>query len=455
MKTTVKISYDATAVSPIAHGADTKEGNNMLFRTQTVLANKQTEHSTRFEDHQDKERLQALGLLICRIDEHVTYRKGIYDEYVSQLRVCAGKRNKYEALNAFCDRFDVRNCVSNYNRRFDTMDIIELFDDKELQYYFSRHAIPIIAYFLSIKNSAGKANPNTKKDIQKTTVLGDNAPLAEDKSLDVVVQDLLTKIKEQPFKKKLQDAKHDIPFVSGNSVRGIARRLMAEDFCETLDIKLSPTLYHALFTGGALTEGGGDENIHLRKELIKHIPLVGLLGTAIGSSMIKSSLIVSDMSVVCAELYPEQTDMSFYDMLEMRFQTRSDSSKQEQSWIIQNTATIDDLIKEEAKQSTQMFYLFETLARGTRLKQKLICQSHDEIIISAFWRMLELFVENPYIGAKKSLGLGELDLSQLKAQIPIDGSKKYLDFLQNKKDEIKEFIQKMSEPKAAKAKAKK
>lgn len=449
----VKVQYRAIAQTPIVHGADTKEGNNQMFRKESVLLAKKTLYKTRFTAEQKKERLMALGLWLCRVNEHIAYRQGIYDEFVSQLRVCSAKRDKFEAFAAFCDRFGVRNCTSNYSHRFDATQIIELFDDAELQYYFASHAQPIVAYFLAIKDSAYKANKNTKKDIEKSTVLGEHAELANEKSLDVVIQDVLSQIKDQPLIKESRSAKCDIPFIAGNAVRGILRRLMAQDFCEQIDSKLSPAFYHTLFTGGALTDSGGDENIEFRELLIKHIPMVALFGTAIGNSMVRSQLVVSDMSVVCAELSNNESDTSFFDMLQMRFQTRSDSAKQEQTFIVdESTELFADLVKAEKEKSTQMFYLFETLIRGTRFDHKFICNSHNPLVISAFWRMLELFVENPYIGAKKSLCLGELDLAELKSQIPADGSKIYSEYLQNTKDEIKAFIQKLSEPKKKKGK---
>lgn len=451
----VQVLHIATARTPIVHGADTKEGNNQMFRKESVLLPKKIMYSTRFTEQQQKERLMALGLWLCRINEHIDYRLGIYDEFVSQLRVCSAKRNKYEAMSVFCDRFGVRNCVSNFNHRFDAMSILELFDDAELQYYFAHYSQPIVAYFQLIKDSAYKANKNTKKDIEKDAILGENAELATEKSLDVVVQDLLTKIKEQPFIKQYRSAKYDIPFISGNSIRGVCRRLMAVDFCEQIDTKLSPTLYNVLFTGGALTDSGGDENIEFRTQAIEHIPMLGLLGTAIGNAMIRGAAMITDMSIICEELTSNDADVSFFDLLQMRFQTRSDSSKQEQTFIVEECKELfGDLVKAEKAASTQMFYIFESLIRGSQFKHKFACESHNPIVISAFWRMLELFAAKPYIGAKKSLGLGELDLSQLEAQIPTDGSKKYLHFLQNKKDEIKAFIQKISEPKA-KSKAKK
>ena len=79
----------------------------------------------------------------------------------------------------------------------------------------------------------------------------------------------------------------DVPVISGNSLRGQLRDLLAEDFLDRLStqddtIQISDTLSSAFYSGGSLerTAGAGKLNRRLIHGIRDNIPPLSLLGTA-------------------------------------------------------------------------------------------------------------------------------------------------------------------------------
>ena len=84
-----------------------------------------------------------------------------------------------------------------------------------------------------------------------------------------------------------------------------------------------------------------------------------------------------------------------------------------------------------------MKYEYECFSDGTPFEHRLGCVSHDDLIISAFWHLVSVWCENPYIGGMSAVGNGELTLDLEKP-----GAKKtklYRDYVEEKKAEIVEF----------------
>ena len=199
----------------------------------------------------------------------------------------------------------------------------------------------------------------------------------------------------------------DIPFISGNSVRGYLRRLLMQDFLERIGHKIDKNtaegqrLYHALYTGGALEKS---ENIAEPLDLVKKaricdaLPPVKLLGFTFGSQMIESTLNVGMMQPVCTELkdfLPADADpkCSVFDLISQQYGTRH-----------------DDIRGLTDAASNQMIYNHETFAAGTVFCHEFRIEDPTPLDLSTLARALALWREKPYIGGKSSSGFGLVGL---------------------------------------------
>ena len=228
----------------------------------------------------------------------------------------------------------------------------------------------------------------------------------------------------------------EIPIISGNAVRGILRREIMADFLKQVGYKIDVStkngqkLYHALFTGGILetvdSSSSGVIDIDLKKKVIQYLIPVRLFGFSIGNQTVESKLKVGQGLSICKELspfLPENINArhSYYEMLTQAFQTRKDELHAE---------------REEDEQAVQMLVEYEVFAPGSMFYHEFKIEDPEDIDLSCFSRLLELWQRKPYIGGKSSIGFGEL-------QLHYDfnyTSEQYLKFLQDNKDKINEIL---------------
>lgn len=205
----------------------------------------------------------------------------------------------------------------------------------------------------------------------------------------------------------------DLPYVTGNAVRGHLRRLLMADMLELAAYHIDampPTgarkLWHALMSGGQLestdeTTGGLD--VSMRKRLRDTIPPIGLLGTAVGNQIIDGCLIVEHMMPVCSEYasYLPQVDdprkqMSVRQFLGTAFHTRRDDRRYES--------------EHEDDQAVQMKVQFECLVAGTLFVHGFELRHANGVEAGCLGRALDLWQDEPFIGGKASTGYGRLQL---------------------------------------------
>lgn len=230
----------------------------------------------------------------------------------------------------------------------------------------------------------------------------------------------------------------DVPFISGNAVRGVMRRLVFRDMLDRLGYTISSLkLYHALFSGGVLEtleESTPAIDIELRKRIRSLIPPLSLLGTAIGNQVIEGKLKVMHMLPVCKETVDYHEDWvvtrfvdnaarSCYEYLDWVFHTRRAEEKRQ--------------AKDE--QAVQMLYRFEVLVPGTILYTRMVCSDCNELELSALAHMLELFKSHGQIGGKPATGYGRFRIAEARG---LDGLKPdaYLRHLEEKAKEITELL---------------
>ena len=423
----LKVAYVFTAVQPIHTGSDQNLGTLRTLRKEKVLVQNPKPVKSRFTPDQKRLKRQALALLLVRLWDKMgnKARVTIYEEVASKLLASTSVRNKEEFLQTICRKLEIREVTTNDNRRFDCVDILELFDDYELLSLIRLESQYIMSMFRKIKdeNIAWMKEKKGKSQVAKETVFG-----GEDEKLrspEVLIQDELMQVFEQEWiETPATQAIDYVPVISGNSIRGSLRRMVMYDFSKLTDItNFDPDKYHQLFTGGTINDSTGFEDVGKRRALINSCPMIGLFGSAIGNQTLQGELKVGQAKLKCLE--NSSGALSHHDCTDIIFATRLDSSK------LENKINIDG----EDEQTHQMKYEYEVYATGSQFDHSFACTSENPLMVSAFWRMITLFQQQPYITAKGSVGHGEIDLSGIK--VPENADALYLAHVETHKEDIR------------------
>lgn len=230
-----------------------------------------------------------------------------------------------------------------------------------------------------------------------------------------------------------------IPYISGNGIRGKLRRLSIKDFLDMLEYEITNTkLHHALFSGGVLestSDTTGVIDLAFRKKVRELMPTVAIFGCALGNQMIQGNLIVEHMWPICEEYKPYLPEEYQKDpRAERPIRTFTD-----QSFITRR----DDLREERAEdeQAVQMKVDYECFVPGTKFYHRFVLQLPDQLQLSCFGRVLDLFEAMPYVGGRSSSGDGKVMLNYKNKP---DASL-YLEFVQEKKDEIIKLLKELEE----------
>lgn len=423
----IKVNYTFKAIQPIHTGSDMKLGIFRQLRREKVYLSSPKTIRTRFLPEQKRLKRQALALLLWRLWDKMTDRNRttIYEEIASKLMASTTVRSKEEFLNMLCWRLGIREVTTAKDRRFDVVDILELFDDYELLELIRTESQYILTFFRKLKDdNIFWLKQRGRAKVAKNTLFQESDL---EKSPEVIIMDQLEQVINQPFREETLNSHIEyIPFISGNSFRGLLRRISMYDFCKLADIQnLSPKKYHMLFTGGGLSESNGFEDLGMRRDLIQWCPMLGLFGAAIGKQTITGEIRVSKGELLCSEYGTGPA--SFHDLISIEFGTRHDTAKNETDLQIQG----------EDPETHQMYYQQEVFISGAEFRHGFACMSDDELIQSAFWRMLKLFVNDPYITAKGAVGYGEIDLSQLERQIPDRSDVIYKEYVRDNAETIR------------------
>ena len=392
----IRIDYTFKAKTPLHTGSDTNMGTMRSLRRQKIALPEPCAFGTAFNDDQRRNAIVEILYAVHRaINWDAVKGKrvmGIWDEAYSKLLRAATTASKHQFFETLCRSWDVRSVSNNK-----VLDILETMTEAELL-----ETVRSEAQYLILK-----LRRRTKQDMEPVL------PVLPDRP----------EIKPESYARTFEM----IPCISGNSIRGKLRRLAMHDFCKRAAItKLEKSTYHMLFTGGVLDESTRYEDIDKREQLIAMCPMLGVLGAAIGNMTIAGMLSVGIAYPVCREL--QTGDQSYWEYLDTVFQTRYDSSKTEKEIHIQG----------ETGAVSQMKYEYEVFCPGTPFNHGFAMLENDELCVSAFWHMLELFKVEPFICGMWAVGNSEIDLSELP---DVDGRDDlYISYVSERKDEIADFF---------------
>ncbi len=409
----IKINYTMIADQPIFTGSDEDTGIIRTLRREKVLLPNQPEKQSWFKT--ENSRRKAILTILETVWRAIDFegmapmrRMKIWDEFTSKVLAATGVRTRYQFLNELCHSFNIRSLSS------DTVsDLIQHFHDDELLTVI-RDELQFLVLLLRKKREDDKAAKAENKDAAQYSLFDSGRKEKQEDTGETSLS----------FRRTFDR----IPYVSGNSIRGILRRLVMRDFCNRVGItSLEKNMYHQLFTGGNITDSTAYEDIEHREKYIAMCPMIGLFGSAIGNMTIEGDLKVGGARPLCQE--HGTGDISFWEMLSVDFGTRRDDSKLEDE--------IEIVSKTEDKQTNQMKYGYEVFVKGTKFSHVFVCVANNDLIKSAFWHMLDLFRARPFIGGSSAVGNGQISMDY---DFPRDNADMYLNYLEEKKEEIKEYF---------------
>lgn len=403
----LKLKYTFTAKQPICTFDDNAQGQERKLRREKILLAEPKTFLSKFASEEDR-RKAIIFIFDCIFKELDTQNwdkgrlMGVWDEFTSKIFNASKVRTKFDFLNKICESFDIRS-ISN----IELAECLDCFSDEEFLLTIRNELQYLILRFRAEKEKRKQEAKENK----------------EQKSL-------FEKPQEDDFKLDLSFVKNFeyVPFIAGNSIRGLLRRLVMRDFTEQVGIKqLDKSVYHLLFTGGTLSESSGTEDIELKEKYISSCPMLGLFGSAIGRQIMEGALKVAPAKVQCLE--NGSGTVSFWELIQSGFGTRQDSSKQEKEI---------DIVAKGGEGANQMIYWNEEFISGTKFNHGFCVDSSKSLIISAFWRMIEVYKEHAHICGKSAAGHGEIEID---IEVPEGASKEYLDYLSDNKEEILKFFE--------------
>jgi len=226
--------------------------------------------------------------------------------------------------------------------------------------------------------------------------------------------------------------------ISGNSLRGQLRDLLAQDFLDRLSedddpLEVSDTLSNALYAGGSLerTAGAGKLNRRLIHDIRDHIPPLSLLGTAIEDQMIEGRVDVGQLLPVAMEtngFTGRDAEKSIFEFVDTTFYTRQ-----------------DDRVggRQEDEDAQQMKYDVQVLVPGTRLHHDLTLRSgHSDMDAACLGHAFDLFAERPVLGGMASRGHGTVDFEYDDA---LPDGEVYREWVADNRDDLRAFVADLDE----------
>lgn len=234
------------------------------------------------------------------------------------------------------------------------------------------------------------------------------------------------------------DVYHEsIPVISGNSLRGQLRDLLAKDFLDRLSgegdvLEISDTLSNALYAGGSLerTAGAGKLNRRMIHNIRDHIPPLSLLGTAIEDQMIEGRVDVGQLLPIATETESytgREAEKSVFEFVDKTFYTRQDDREGG---------------RQEDEDAQQMKYDVQVLVPGTRLHHDLTLRSgHTDLEAACLGHAIELFAERPRLGGMASRGHGTVDFEY----DDLPDAEPYREWIAENRNDVRDFIEDLDE----------
>jgi CRISPR/Cas system CSM-associated protein Csm3 (group 7 of RAMP superfamily) len=237
----------------------------------------------------------------------------------------------------------------------------------------------------------------------------------------------------------------DVPFVSGNSIRGHLRRLLAEDLVQRLDYTITDErLYHLLRAGGVLEKDGKAEiDVGLRRTIRNTFPLIDLLGGSTGNQMFEGTVNIHHLALICEEnnyRNETQSDISWREFVSEMHQTRMHDEPDDTGMDVDFgfDSDAEDNTESDDVDSHQMIYHFDVLIPGAQFEHSVKFESRTtDLARSCLLHGLRLWQEEGTIGAMSAAGLGRVDISY---ELDLSEADRYTEYVDEQGGEIIEAL---------------
>lgn len=241
----------------------------------------------------------------------------------------------------------------------------------------------------------------------------------------------------------------DLPYLSGNALKhtlirepGVRHMLRV---LEVPDGSLGKPAIHLLFSGGALSTKGSSVSLAQYRDLCELVPILALVGGAVGNYMLESAISVGDARPVCDEhgcripvkdlldaglIEPEEVERPVGHLMDMQMGTRHDPLRsrsvaklltaEEQKLLVEDKSKA--LATREAGDhagkgdSQQMLYERQVMAAGAKLHSRIYTRDLTEMEEAALWSAVGEWLRRPFLGANSSVGNGEATLRILPSE---------------------------------------
>jgi len=225
----------------------------------------------------------------------------------------------------------------------------------------------------------------------------------------------------------------------GNALRGMWRDAGTIYMLDALDVLgMSLEVFYLLFSGGAMKAGDGTIDIDRARQMRSAMPLLSVLGGAVGSQTLSGKLACGDAYPLCKEVQhiipkPLRADdsPSWRQLITERTHTRMDDAKNVrfERYLAQPPAPEIKLLAgaveaEEASSATgtgsdeqrkskerppqQMRYMEEVLRLGSRLWQRMDVRDLTKLELGALVSAVAQWSRWPYIGGNARIGMGRV-----------------------------------------------
>lgn len=224
-----------------------------------------------------------------------------------------------------------------------------------------------------------------------------------------------------------------VPALSGNSFRGQLRDLIGDHFIEMVcggdePVEMSPLMYGVIFSGGVLKkelENLGDA----MADLMEHVPMLRLLGSAFGNRMMPSKVSISHLVPLARETAGYLADTlselpkgghelvgrvaqychNLPAVEELTFEegplTRK---KDEENPILTRNVNLEG----EAVEQQQMIYHVECITGGTMMIQRVGSKFPvSEVELGCLLDGLCAFARAPFVGGRGAAGYGRVEFA--------------------------------------------
>lgn len=207
-----------------------------------------------------------------------------------------------------------------------------------------------------------------------------------------------------------------VPVVTGNSIRGQLRNIMAMRLLDTVSntviggYKAPKEVFHILFSGGNINSSMRDD-LGKARDVRSHFPAVSLMGAALGDMILEGRLRVGFAYPICHETTPItgiESAVSWHNSIDEIEFTRMDDMKNDA--LAQYCADPDTESKGTASQ--QMRYSVQYLSPGTQLWQTIdFLTGVTDLEKGAFFDALFWWADHdPVLGGMSAKGFGRFNL---------------------------------------------